>query len=447
MKYSKVFFAALTAFHLYLLLHLEFTAWPEMLFWPYLMLKGWLPYRDIGIAHSPLLVVELTAYYKLLGVGIWQQKIVSWLVPLLTDGLLVYFFGKLFGAKKALLSLAFFILFQVYYDGNGIWFDHALAVYSLTIFYILEKKNHFLVGVFWALAFLTKQTAFWFSLPVLYYLLVSKEKIKFVTDLIKGALLVLSLFFLALTIFGIQNDYFAWSIVFGIGVLPKLAAKVSSVRMMIASFAPYLVFLPLFAVKMKKKPTTILLWSIAGMMGAIPRFELFHFQPALPFLALGSALLLIYFLEAKRTFFSFVSLSILLLVFTITGRGVARRFLKEDRFYTADDKKIASVISGLTTPNQAIFVTNYWDNLYALTETFPSTRPFIPQLTQYMSQPGFEAKNVSDLISNPPKIVIRGRFIGPDDPFRFEKINDFIDNNYQMVDSVGAVDILKAIQK
>ena len=198
LKNWLLYAAILMLLHLALLVTTQFTAWPEMLFWPYLLLKCWLPYRDIGIAHSPLLVVELTAFYNLLGVGILQQKIASWLVPLLTDCLLIYFFGKLFGIKKALLALAFYILFQVYYDGNGIWFDHALAVFSITIFYFLEKKNHLSVGVFWALAFLTKQTAFWFSLPVFYYLLIVKEKKKFIVDILKGAILVLAIFFPAL---------------------------------------------------------------------------------------------------------------------------------------------------------------------------------------------------------------------------------------------------------
>lgn len=444
-----LFPAVLIALHLALLVTTQFTAWPEMLFWPYLILKGWLPYRDIGIAHSPLLVVELTAFYNFFGVGIWQQKLFSWLIPLLTDGLLLYFFSKLFGIKKALLALVFYVLFQVYYDGNGIWFDHVLAIFSLMIFYFLEKKNHFLVGLFWALAFLTKQTALWFSLPIFYYFLNSSKKKEFCSKLLQGSLPIILLFVLLLLMFGLQRHFYNWALLFGILKLPSQASQIRwpGGRELAISLTPFLLFIPLFFSKLKQKPSGIFLLSIAGMMGAIPRFELFHFQPALPFLALGGASLIIYFLESKKSYFSYLSLSIIVLILATTGRGIARKFFKEDRFYTGNDQKVIGLVSGLTNPGQAIFVTNYWDNLYPLTDTIPAIRPFIPQLTQYLSQPGLEDENVGDLVGDPPKIIVRGQFSTAGDPFRFEKINIFIDNNYQGVDSIGGIDILQTKQK
>lgn len=412
-----------------------------MLFWPYLMLKGWLPYRDIAIAHSPLLVVLLTAFYKLVGVGIWQQKIISWLIPILSDCLLFYFFNKLFGIKKAVLALVFYILFQVYYDGNGIWFDHALAVFSILIFYCLEKKNFFWTGLLWAVALLTKQTAFWFFLPILYYFLIYPNKKKFIVDSLKGFLSVILLFILILVILGIQRDYFHWSIVFGTGILPKINAKISSIKVLVTSLVPFLVFTPLFVFKSKKKIIGFFIWSVAGMMGAIPRFELFHFQPALPFLALSYSSLVIQTLQPKgKKIFLLIPLITLILV----SRGIYRKTNIPDRFIEPNDQKIIASVKSLTTSNQTIFVTNYWDNVYPLTETLPAIRPFIPQLPQYISQPGIEDTLVANLAQVKPKVVIRGEYNTPgSEVYRFEKINHFIDNNYRTVETVNGIDIME----
>ena len=442
-KHWKIILFGLLIFHLFLFASTQFTAWPEMLFWPYLMLKGWLPYRDIAIAHSPLLVVVLTAFYKLIGVGIWQQKIISWLIPLFSDCLLFYFFNKLFGIKKALLSLAFYIPFQVYYDGNGIWFDHALAVFPIMIFYCLEKKKFFLTGLLWAVSFLTKQTAFWFSLPILYYFLIYPNKKKFIVDSLKGFLAVISLFLVILVALGIQGDYFHWSIIFGIFTLPNQTAQIKwpVVRQLIASLTPFLIYIPLLFSKLNRQKISIFLWSIVGMMGVLPRFELFHFQPALPFIALGYSILVFGILQSKgKKYFLFIPLLTLVLV----PRGIYRKINKQDRFIEPSDQMIVASVKNLTTPSQTIFVTNYWDNLYPLTNTFPATRPFVPQLLQYVNQPGIEDTLIANLDQIKPKVVIRGEYNTPgSETYRFEKINHFIDNNYMKIDTIGEIEIMK----
>ena len=426
MKNWKIIFPGLLFIHLLLLVVTRFTAWPEMLFWPYLILKGWLPYRDIGIAHSPLLVLALTGFYKISGVGILQQQVFSRGLALLTDVVIFFVLKRLFNPKTALLALFFYIFFQVYYDGNGIWFDHALTIFPIAIFYFLTSKNYFLVGIFWALAFFTKQTAFWFLLPIL----LARPGRAF----IKGVLFVTGLFFLVLLVGGFQNDYLDWTIGFGVGTLPGLAGKLSSLSLLFASLFPYIIFLPLF-LKKEKQAFSLLIWSIVAAMGTLPRFELFHFQPALPFLSLAFALSL-----KKPTWLTFL---IILTTSVLVGRGLAKNLFKQVRFQEDRDKEVVKVVGDLTESGEFIFVTNYWDNLYPLTGTLPATHPFIPQLTQYLSQPGFEDENVTDLTTNPPKVVVRGQFTGASDPFRFEKINAFLDNHYQVITTVDGIDILE----
>ena len=69
-KHWKILLVLLLGVHLFFLYLLKFTAWPEMLLWPYLITKGWLPYRDIAIAHTPLMLIDLSIFNKIFGFGI-----------------------------------------------------------------------------------------------------------------------------------------------------------------------------------------------------------------------------------------------------------------------------------------------------------------------------------------------------------------------------------------
>ena len=152
--------------HIFILINVQFTAWPEMLLWPYLILKGWLPYQNIAIVHTPLLPVELSAIFQVIGIGVWQLKIITWTTILIIDLIVLFVAKRIWNIKVALVSLFFYIILQVSYAGNGLWFDLCLAFWGLAIYYSLWTKKYFLVGVFWVLAFLTKQTAIWFLIPV-----------------------------------------------------------------------------------------------------------------------------------------------------------------------------------------------------------------------------------------------------------------------------------------
>ncbi|MBI3282627.1 glycosyltransferase family 39 protein [Candidatus Curtissbacteria bacterium] len=411
-KHWPLLLVGILTLHLVLLVSIRFTAWPEMLFWPYLLTKGWLPYRDIAIAHTPFLVLVLSFFYKIVGVGIRQQQIISWLVVLLSDILLFFTIRNLFNIKKALLSLFFYIFLQVYYEGNGIWFDHALAPFVILIFFLLQKKRMFLAGIFWGLALVTKQTAFWFLFPIIF----SKPTFSF----FKGVILVLTIFVMGLLLTGLWVDFYHWAVNFGIGTLPRLTGQVSppSTRELFSSLAPILIFIPF-------SPISFWPWLIAGSLGVMPRFEFFHFQPALPFLAL------LYAKAINRKAF----IPLLLIVSIMLGRGLYRGLLAPPRFHDDNDKKIISLVKEKTKPGETIFVTGYWDNLYPLTETIPATKPFIPQLSWYLSQPGTSEGILSVLIDAKPKVAIRKKEPGA--------IGDYLDKNYTIVNSVGTVDILE----
>ena len=134
---QKAILVVFLLFHLFLIIRLQFTAWPEMTLWPYLITKGWLPYKDIAVVHTPLLFVDLTILYKLFGVGLWQLKIYTWLLILLTDVLIFYVAKEIWSKKIAICSMLLFIPLQLFYEGNGLWFDLALAPIAFILFYFV----------------------------------------------------------------------------------------------------------------------------------------------------------------------------------------------------------------------------------------------------------------------------------------------------------------------
>jgi len=82
------------------LLKIQFTAWPEMNLWPYLILKGWLPYKDFAIVHTPFLIFLLSLFNKIFGVGIIQLKYFTWLFILFSNLTLFLVVKKLFNEKR-----------------------------------------------------------------------------------------------------------------------------------------------------------------------------------------------------------------------------------------------------------------------------------------------------------------------------------------------------------
>src|SRR3989344_3893565 len=141
--------------YLILMSQIRFTAWPEMLLWPYLILEDWLPYKDIAMAHNPLLPTILSYFYQVFGVGITQLKIFTWIIVLGSSISTYWVARRLFNPKVAFYSIIFIIPLQIYFQVNGLWFDLFLSVFTPLIYYFVQKKSFFWVGLLWSVAYLS----------------------------------------------------------------------------------------------------------------------------------------------------------------------------------------------------------------------------------------------------------------------------------------------------
>ena len=423
--------AGLIFVHILILVNLRFTAWPEMLAWPYFILKGWLPYKDFAMVHTPLLVLDLALFNKIFGIGVAQLKIYGWALIILTDLTLFYVVKKLWSTKTALYSLLFFIPLQILYEGNGIGFDYALSIWGLLTLYFLLSKRYLAAGVVWALAFFTKQTAVWFLFPIAFVMFGEGFGLR-AKKFVVATLCTLALGVLILWIFGIFPDFYFWTIKFGIGVLPQATGQINPPTAIEAlrAFLPFSILL--FALFIDwKKYLPFAMWAGFGVLGALPRWELFHFQPGLPFLAIATA---IFFLQSG----SLKSLIRIALVLYVAGvllmvtRSINRNWGEPDRFLEPSVIRTADYIKANTQETDRIFVLNSWDSIYALSDRLPATRPWFPQLPWYFAIDGVEDEVADDLKGQSPSLVVMQPYTPSGlSSFKPTKVTDYIFKYYQ----------------
>jgi hypothetical protein len=405
------------------------------------MIKGWLPYTDIAIAHTPLMLVKLAVFFKIFGVGILQLKIFTWTLVLLLDILVFWVSKKLWGVKTAIVAVGFFTFWQIFFEGNGLWFDLFMGVAALVSFYFAKSKRFIWAGIFWALAFISKQTAVWFLFPIGFTLL---KNIKELKKFVLGILWIIIPSTLIIWKMGILPDFYKWAIDFGIFVLPKAQGQVQlpDLKNLAISLFPFTVFLPLFVMK-RKESLSLFLWSLAGMMGAYPRFEYFHFQPALPYLAIGSSLVFIGNWHKKEIAKVFIPIYVIGSLY-LFGGFFMRNFGEGTRFFETDVSDVSGYVKSNTAKGDKIFVLNYWDNVYALSETLPATVFWIPQLSWYMERPGVQDRIVADLKNTKPAIIILNPYskVGLS-AYKPNLVNDFVENHYKIKTTVDGLQILE----
>ena len=443
LKGERLVFLAL-AFHLFLLLGLGFTAWPEMLAWPYLILKGWLPYRDIAIAHTPLLLADLTVFNKIFGVGLWQLKAYTWILILISD-YFVYFVARRFWDKKTtLVALLFYIPFQLFYEGNGLWFDLALAPLVLAAYYSLKKENYLWAGVWLGVSIMTKQTAIWFLVPAAWmvYSKKSSELLSRLTLFLEGFFTAVVPVFLLASILKILPNLIEWTVNFGIFYLPKAPGQIllPTFRQLASSFFPFLILLPIILQK-ERKYLEVAVWALVGVLGVYPRFELFHFQPAIPFLAIGAAT--IYSRAPKKVSVNWSTIILwgyLVLTLVLVGKFVIREWKMGDRFFDPDVLQVSSLI--INYQPSTVFILNYWDSIYALSGTIPATKPLVPYLPWYLEYKNLKGQIAKDLILNKPDIIVKGIYqesgLGS---YKVTEIDALIARYYHSQDQIDGVEI------
>ena len=145
--------------HLFLLANLQFTAWPEMVSYPYLLNNGFTLYKDFIHPYPPLLSLILAFIFKLFGYKLLVLKLFTWFLIVINDVLIFSIVKKLTrNSLASVISLTSYILIQPFLEGNMLWFDTAIVTPILAGFYFFLNNKYFWSSLFIGMAAMIKQT-------------------------------------------------------------------------------------------------------------------------------------------------------------------------------------------------------------------------------------------------------------------------------------------------
>lgn len=440
---KKIYLAILgiIGLHILVLFNLQFTAWPEMLSFPYVIDKGFLIYKDFHHVYQPLLTYILLGVYKVFGFNILSLKIFTYVLLALVD-LMIFLNVKKLTRKNniAVATLGIYVLLQPIFDGNMLWYDIGVILPVLLSIYFVNT-NLFLSGLFIAIAFLIKQQAVLLGLPVLIYLISKKEKFRNILYFLSGCVLPVLVLGIFLFKFDLINDYIFWTFEFPLLHLPKIEGYSimpnTKELYILISMAVTVVLGYLLNFKKIKPVFYVLIASMFFMvLSAFPRFSLFHLQPALAVFVV----IVGYLLSFDRKYFVLILLPLLYL-----WKGILLNPYKEDRFYGKNEFNFAEQVKKISG-NEKIYFLGPSSIYYVLTDTI-SSKPWIENYVWHFEMPKLQDSVIKGWEQNPPIYIYwskpeQGNWydLGTYQP---KRIVEYIRENYIKVDEISEIEVWK----
>jgi len=391
----------LLGLHLFVLTKVQFTAWPEMFSFPYMVNKGLLIYRDFHHAYQPLLTIILSFVYKIFGYKLLVLQIFTWALILISDILIFTISLNLFGRKlTSLIPVAAFVILQPFFEGNMLWFDLATVPLILFSIWFLFRKNWFWAGFFIALGILIKQQVGLLLLGYFVYIWLKKVKFKDFLYFAIGGTLPVVVTFILLFVNGIFNDYLLWTFTFPLKYLPKIPGyptwptlKQDLTLAVLAS--PFL----LLVRKKYRTPESLFLVVIflAAITSSLPRFSYFHLQPML---AIYVILLGMITVPQNRLYLLIVPA----LVFLYVLKQNLIYFGIPPRFYNKDAESLAKIVRSEIKKNEKVYLLGSNSLIYILSDTVPP-KPWIENYVWHFEIPGMQAKLTTGWEKDPPRAI------------------------------------------
>ena len=407
MKKQQFFIVlVLILYHLFLLMNLQFTVWPEMLSYPYFLNKGFKLYSDFIVPYPPLLIFALSAGYSLLGVGPLFLKCLTWLMLSINDVIIFLIVLKLTKMTwKAALALLIYVSIQPLFEGNMMWFDIAIVTpLLLGLFFLVVKKNYFLSGFCFAIACLTKQTTVLFLLVAFVYLVSKKNVVKTALRFLVAPIVLFLLFFVYLIIKGNFGDFLNWNLFYPFVYWSRFPGYVQmkmgefEIKSLLILFSPF-VFMKLKRVGWERGETALLIFMllIAGVV-VYPRFSFFHFQMGIAILSIFYGLLL------NRKVGAVYLIVMLMMLGYINRYNIVRQWNTEDRFYSTKDLEKAMVISRKVQVNERVYLLGVQSGFYSMSERI-SPKPWFDNFGWYLEIPGVQDEILNKWENDLPEII------------------------------------------
>lgn len=456
-KKPKLLLICILGFHLFLLANLQFTAWPEMLSYPYLVNHGYALNLDFIHPYPPALTFMLAASYLLFGYGLAVLKTHTWLTILATDILVFVLARKIAQSTEAGLTATFwYVLTQSFLEGNMLWFDLAIVPWVLggtVVLLNLSKKKylpkHLIVaGVAFGVASLIKQTAGLFIVFTAAWVLVTRKSAKQAVIFLSAPSLLWIVYLVKLVneraLVANMNWLFVYPFTFWSKFPGYVQMGVTGTALLVLTILLVIPVFAQFVTRQKSKQVdTSLLWLmlIGSLISVYPRFSFFHLQLAIALVAVFASLLV-----SKR----YVPLwTVFALVFglRVVQPVSALEWGKSARFYSPSDLELAQNINKKVGETKVIQLVGLGSQQYVFTNTLPP-KPWSDNFGWYLEAPGVQDWVLLGWEQDKPKFVITTQPANGNwydlAVYRPTKIAGWIKDNYTLEDVIEpGVSVLK----
>lgn len=431
----------LIALHIFVSSNLQFTVWPEVFSFPYMIDNGFLIYKDFHHVYQPLLTYILLGTYKLFSFKLVVLKVFTYVLIGLTD-LMIYLNIKKI-TKDNILSLfilSLYILLQPIFDGNMLWYDIAVTLPVLVSIYFINS-NLFLSGLFVAIAFLVKQQAVLLCFPIFIYLIYKKENLKNILKFIYGCITPIAILTILLFKLNIFRDYLFWTFEFPLFYLPNIEGYTISPnkKELVILLLMGLTIISGFVLNLKKISSMFyILISVLFFMtlSAFPRFSLFHLQPALAVYVL----IIGYLFNLKNKYFL-----LFILPTFILWKNVLISAKYEDRFYSQEEIKFSSEIENRVGDSKVYFL-GPSSIEYVLSNTVPP-KPWIENYVWHFEILGMQQKVIDGWKKDSPQYIYWSKPKSGNwydlDTYQPKEIVKYIRENYRKTDEKNNIEIWK----
>lgn len=403
MKKIYLILIALLGLHLFLLANLRFTAWPEMLSYPYLRNHGYLLYKDMIHPYPPILTIALSIIYKLFGYKLIVLKLFTWLTVLTNDILIFLVVRKLTGRSLlAVVGLLFYVLIQSFLEGNMLWFDLAIVPSILLATYCLLHKKYFWSGVFFGIAALTKQTAALFLILTSLFIILKNKNLKSLYYFLIGPVILVLALVVRLLTEGAVGGFLNWTLIYPFRYWSHFPGYVQMALTGRQWLVMILLSLPAIFLAIQKKYLLVISYYLLALILVYPRFSFFHFQLGI---ALAAVLSVLALAKVKSRFLiSGLVAGYLVLAIVLAGQVIKRDWGKEARFWGSEDITAAGIIRNTTWPDEPVLMLGPHSGLYILADRLPP-KPWVDNYVWYLEVPGVQEEIISRWTQNKPAAV------------------------------------------
>lgn len=451
MKY--LFFIFIFILHILILNQLTFTAWPEMLSYPYLLSNNFTLYKDFVMPYPPLLPTVLALIFKL-GFSPLVLKYFTWGILLLSDLLLFIILQKLIKNQLFIyIWLTLFIILQSVLEGNMMWFEIALLPFLLGGFLLLTKwlespklKYLFGVGILLALAVLVKQTTgLYFGGVLVSLFLLKKFNRQNLQALLLGFLLPTTPFLIYLLVNNSLGDFLLWNVYYPLHDWSRFpgygGVQMTQRQIFVTSF----LFLPLVLIFLKNQLIQnkffllIGIFLITSLLIVYPRLSFFHLQPALVFLIISLSLTI-----HNLTKFKMTTLSVVMMVYLLIAWISYQPKREEIRFYNSSEIAWSNFLNQNLEPQEKVYLLGLNSSLYVYSGRLPP-KGWLDNFGWYMEIPGVQDKFITNLSVDPPKLILRkiptnGNWFDLS-VYQPQKVVEYIELNYTKIKQMGEVEV------